>query len=133
MVVVIVGIQFVPVERSNPEVTGEIDAPAEVAEVLQRSCYDCHSNETTWPWYSRVAPVSWMLAHHVNEGREKLNFSTWDKLNGEKQSEIVHEIWEETSEGEMPLRTYLLLHPSAKLDDAALETLRAWSGGTREE
>ena len=67
-------IQFAPVDRSNPSVTGEVSAPDPIMAVLRNSCYDCHSNETRWPWYSRVAPLSWRIAQHVREGRGHLNF-----------------------------------------------------------
>lgn len=130
VLVVVIGIQFVPVDRSNPPVRGEIEAPPRVAEIFRRSCYDCHSHETDWPWYSRVAPVSWVLAHHVDEGRSELNFSTWSDLGEKDRSELVHDIWEETSEGHMPLREYLILHPEAKLSDEALETIHIWSGSS---
>ena len=130
---VFIGIQFIPVNRSNPPVHGEIQAPRAVSEVLQRSCYDCHSNETEWPWYSHVAPVSWVLVHHVDEGREEFNFSTWSELAEKDRSEIIHEIWEETSEGKMPLRSYLVIHPEAKLSEADIETLRKWSGSSKQE
>lgn len=133
VVVVLIAIQFVPVNRSNPPVQGEIQAPRAVSEVLRQSCYNCHSNETEWPWYSYVAPVSWMLVHHVEEGREKLNFSTWSELAEKDRSEIVREIYEETSEGKMPLRSYLVAHPEAKLSDEAIETLRKWSESSYEE
>jgi hypothetical protein len=95
-------IQFVPVDRTNPPVEGEVPAPPEVREVLQRACYDCHSNETNWPWYSRVAPVSWLVARDVHEGREHLNFSTWNRLSTRDQVEAMRESWEEVEEGEMP-------------------------------
>ena len=65
----LVVIQFIPVNRNNPEVTGEINAPEEVMAILRRSCYDCHSNETVWPWYSYVAPASWLISHAVHDGR----------------------------------------------------------------
>ena len=133
VVAILTGIQFVPVDRSNPPVQGEMRAPPAVSEVLRQSCYDCHSNETEWPWYSYVAPVSWMLAHHVDEGRDELNFSTWSDLAEKDRSELVHEISEETSEGKMPLRAYLILHPEAKLSDEALEILRTWSGSSQEK
>jgi hypothetical protein len=126
-IAVVIVIQFIPVDRSNPPVQGELNAPPAVAEILRASCYDCHSNETQWPWYSYVAPVSWMLAHHVGEGREKLNFSTWSDLAEKDRIKMVHEIWEETSQGQMPLRVYLIMHPKAKLSDGAIERLRMWS------
>ncbi len=123
----LVAIQFVPVDRSNPSATEDMQVAPNVSEVLRQSCYDCHSNETSWPWYSYVAPVSWMLAHHVHEGREKLNFSTWNTISEEKRLGLMHEVWEEISEGEMPLRGYLVLHPEAKLSSVEMEVLGKWS------
>ena len=87
MVVVLVGIQFIPVNRSNPPVEEEIPVLPEVKAILKRACYDCHSNETVWPGYSRVAPVSWLLAWDVGEGREELNFSTWNRYNQKKRGQ----------------------------------------------
>jgi len=124
---IVIAIQLVPVNRSNPPVRGEMVAPPRVVEVLRQSCYDCHSNETRWPWYSYVAPVSWFLAYHVNEAREELNFSTWNRLTEKDRTEALHEIWEEVSEGEMPLRGYLILHPGARLSEDALGILQAWT------
>jgi hypothetical protein len=124
------GIQLVPVDRSNPPVSGTVDAPAEVMAVLRKACFDCHSNETSWPWYSYVAPVSWLVAHDVEEGRKELNFSAWASLEAKKRAHKRKEVWEEVAEGEMPLRPYLLTHPQAKLDAAELETLRVWANGS---
>lgn len=121
--------QFVPVDRSNPVAGQEIEAPAEVAAVLERACYDCHSNETVWPAYSRVAPVSWLVARDVHEGREHLNYSTWDRYSLEERTELMEETLEEIVEGEMPMKTYLLLHPEAKLSAEDLAVLRAWTLG----
>jgi hypothetical protein len=121
-------IQLVPVDRENPPVTSEVAAPEPVRAVLRRSCYDCHSHETRWPWYARVAPVSWLVAHDVHEGREHLNFSTWDRYDAKKRRELREEAWEEVDEGEMPLWFYLPLHPDARLSDADRAALRAWGG-----
>jgi len=122
-------IQFVPVDRSNPPVTGEISAPDPVLEVLRGSCYDCHSNETVWPWYSRVAPVSWRIADHVREAREHLNFSEWQGLPQEDRDHALEEIWEEVEKGAMPLSDYLRMHPESVLTDPQRETLRRWTEG----
>jgi hypothetical protein len=128
-----VAIQFVPVTRTNPPVTGEIEAPDAVTAVLARSCYDCHSHETQWPWYSRVAPVSWLVAHDVEEGREHLNFSTWTELSSETRAHLTHEIVEEVEEGEMPLKVYLLMHADAEVSAEDLETLRGWAAEAETE
>ena len=120
-------IQFVPVSRKNPPVESEIPAPAEVRGILRRACYDCHSNETVWPWYARVAPASWLVAHDVEEGREHMNFSTWNLVPARKQAALPEKIWEEVEEGEMPLWYYLPAHPAARLSAADRSVLRAWS------
>ena len=125
--VALAAIQFVPVVRSNPSVTAELQAPPEVAAVLRRACYDCHSNETVWPWYSYVAPVSWLVAHDVEEGRHSLNFSTWGEGSAKRQAHEREEVWEMVESGEMPLWFYVPLHPEAKLADADRAVLRAWS------
>jgi hypothetical protein len=127
VVVGLVVIQLVPVERTNPPVEGEVPAPPEVREVLRRACYDCHSNETVWPWYSRVAPVSWLVARDVRKGREELNFSTWNRLNTKDQVEKMKESWEEVDEGEMPPWFYLPAHRDARLSDRDRALLREWS------
>jgi len=121
-------IQLVPVSRSNPPVTADQAAPPAVQEVLRRACYDCHSNETVWPWYSRVAPVSWLLAHDVSEGRDALNFSKTGALLPKVLTDLKAEIWQEVSAGEMPPKTYLLTHSHARLSDADREVLGAWIG-----
>ena len=126
LAVLLLGIQLVPVDRSNPPVQGEIEAPAEVMSVIEESCYDCHSNEVRWPWYAHVAPASWLVAHDVEEGREHLNFSAWSQYDAEERAEKLEEIWEEVEDGKMPLDKYLWLHSDARLTDADRETLRAW-------
>jgi hypothetical protein len=111
-------------------VTADLRAPEEVKSILRRACYDCHSNETVWPWYSRVAPVSWLLGHDVDEGRESLNFSTWAAYGAPKRTKLMRETVEEVSEREMPPWYYVLVHPEARLSAADLETLRAWATAT---
>lgn len=122
-------IQLVPYGRNhtNPPVHSEPnwDSP-QTRELAQRACFDCHSNETVWPWYSNVAPISWLVQHDTEEGREHLNFSAWnDGGKGEKPEEIVETI----AEGEMPLKVYLITHPEARLTDiekkALMEGLQA--------
>jgi len=126
--VAFIAIQFVPVSRSNPPVQGDFRGSTEVVSVLRRACYDCHSNQTVWPWYSRVAPVSWVIAHDVTEGRAELNFSTWDQLSTEKQAKAMKESWKEVAEGEMPTWYYVVLHPEARLSANDQSVLQAWSG-----
>jgi hypothetical protein len=128
-------IQVVPVDRTNPSVETEVSASPEVRAVLRRACYDCHSNETVWPWYSRIAPVSWQVARDVREGRAALNFSTWNRLDPKNRLEAMHESAEKVAEGEMPPAIYLPTHPEARLSVADRSLLSAWSpspgGGSR--
>ena len=119
-------LQFVPVDRENPPVPGDFDGPPAVRDILVRSCYDCHSNLTRWPWYSRVAPISFLVAHDVEEGRSKLNFSQWGTYGQAERAHQVAEIQEVIEEGEMPLPIYLLMHGEAKLSGGDLQTLRGW-------
>jgi hypothetical protein len=126
LAVLVVGIQFIPVERSNPPVTQEIDAPANVKSILETSCYDCHSNKTNWPWYSYVAPVSFLVASDVNEGREHVNFSEWDRYDGKKRTKILEEMLEEVEKGKMPLSKYIIVHPEAEMDKSKIASLKDW-------
>ncbi len=134
LAVLFLAIQFIPVDRSNPPVGTEMPAPPEVRAILQRSCYDCHSNQTVWPWYSRVAPVSWLVAYDVRKGREELNFSEWGHVSPEEEDYIRFEIVEEIEEGEMPLPVYLRMHPKARPTAEETAILRNWAesppGGT---
>jgi hypothetical protein len=129
IVVLFLAIQFVPVDRANPAVQTQVPASAEARAILKRACYDCHSNQTVWPWYSYVAPMSWLVAKDVKEGREKLNYSTWNLMSAEEQAEGVKESWEKIQSGEMPLWFYLPLHPEAKLSPADRAVLQAWASG----
>ena len=126
LAIIVVGIQFIPVERSNPPVTGKIDAPSNVLSILKASCFDCHSNETEWPWYSYVAPVSFLVSADVEDGRKRVNFSEWDKYDDEKRTKKLDAIIEEVDEGEMPLSKYTLMHPDAKMDQAKIKVLKDW-------
>jgi hypothetical protein len=112
-------IQFIPVQRDNPTITEEVKWDSAQTRLLaQRACFDCHSNESVWPWYSYVAPISLRVASHVHGGREQLNFSEWDQPN-----EDFEEIEEVISRGEMPLSDYLLMHPEAALSDVEKQQL----------
>lgn len=133
MIVLFVGIQFVPVTKTNPPVTGEIKAPEDVMQILRTSCYDCHSNEVKWPWYSNIAPASWLVVYDVNEAREHLNFSEWQSYSAEDQAEDIEEIWEEIEEGEMPLWYYLIAHSEAELSENDKETIKNWVHTTSSE
>lgn len=130
VVVAFMAIQLVPVDRSNPPVEAEVPATPEARTILRRACYDCHSHETVWPWYSRVAPVSWLVARDVREGREELDFSTWDRYSTKQQVKKLQESWAEIAEGEMPPWYYLPVHRDAVLSAEDRAVLRKWALGT---
>jgi hypothetical protein len=134
IVVAFLAIQAVPYGRghSNPQVRAEPawDSPA-TRDLVASACFDCHSNETSWPWYSNIAPLSWYIQHDVNEGRSVLNFSEWDRPQRQ-----AGEIAEVVQEGEMPPSYYKFLHPSARLSSeekqALIQGLLATLGGSAE-
>jgi hypothetical protein len=120
-------IQFRTVERDNPPVEETIDAPPEVLALLQRSCFDCHSHQSDWPWYSRIAPASWVVAEDVQHAREHLNFSTWNRYDPDERADLYEEIAEEVSAEAMPLPLYLFGHPRARPTDAERARIVAWA------
>ena len=124
--VVLVLIQLVPLDRENPPVTQDIGAPPEVDAILRRSCYDCHSNEVRWPWYSYVAPVSYLVTQDVAAGRFMLNFSEWDTYDEDMRFSLVLDIYDFAESGEMPLDVYTSMHGDAVLSEAELEVLSDW-------
>lgn len=121
LAILVGAVQFVPVDRSNPPVSREVRWDSDATrDLARRACYDCHSNETVWPWYARVAPASWLVARDVREGRQHLNFSTWDQPN-----EDPEKILDMVRDGDMPLKKYTLLHPEARLNDQERAALLA--------
>lgn len=130
-VVLLVSLQLVPVDRSNPPITAALQPDGEVGDVLRAACMDCHSNETVWPWYARVAPVSFFVADHVEEGREHLNLSTFGEAAPRRQDHMLEEFVEVLEEGEMPLRSYTLGHPEARLTDQQRQLLMEWARAER--
>lgn len=127
LIIAFVLIQFIQTERTNPPVYSDTKTSPEVKVVLKRACYDCHSNETVWPWYSKIAPFSWFIVHHVNEGREYLNFSRWDEYSVKQKVELIKESLEEVEEGEMPPWVYIPAHPDALITQKDLKILKEWA------
>jgi Haem-binding domain len=126
-IVLLIGFQLVPIDATNPPVESDIPTHPEVKAVLRRACYDCHSNETVWPWYSRFAPISWMISRDVHEGRSELNFSTWDQYTAEEQLKKLKDSWGEVEEGGMPPWYYLSVHRDAALSSADRALLWQWT------
>lgn len=127
LVAVVVGIQFVPVERTNPPVRTTIDAPDDVERILRQACWDCHSNETDWPWYAHVAPVSWLVAGDVQEARGEMNLTEWPADDPEEVEDLVQEIGEEIEADGMPLERYRWLHSEGRLSPEEKRVLIDWS------
>lgn len=133
LALVFLGIQFVPnelpvVETNNPgDIMQSGLVSQDVAALLKKSCYDCHSNESIYPWYSHIAPSSWLVAKDIREGRAELNFSTWDDYDMMEKLGLLDDISIQIGEGEMPMGIYLLMHPSSKLDDAQRQLIIEWA------
>lgn len=129
VVIVLALIQLIPVDRDNPiaDPSDEIMFQGNVKNIIRAACYDCHSNNTTWPWYSYVAPVSWFIASDVHEGRRKMNFSEWNKYSEKRSQRKMHDIGEEVEEGEMPLPMYVLMHSKADLNENQRKILINWA------
>ena len=122
----LVALQLVPVERRNPPVRSEIPAPEAALALLRAACYDCHSNETRWPWYSHVAPFSWLIARDVSWGRDAVNYSEWDRYGPGEQQELIELTLAEIDSGRMPLAYYLPLHPDARVERAERDVIESW-------
>jgi hypothetical protein len=131
--VLVAGIQFIRPDRTNPPVDPALvlATPADVQAILDRSCADCHSSNTHWPWYSNIAPVSWRLADHVKEGRNELSFSEFGAYTPKKAAHKMEEVCEQVKKGEMPLKDYLLLHNGSRLSEADKQRLCEWSTSER--
>jgi len=124
-------IQFIRPNKniSNNElnsISTALEVPTEVQQILKTSCNDCHSNNTAYPWYSEIAPVSWYLASHVNDGKEHLNFSEWALYNENQKNHIIEDLLEELEEKEMPLKSYLIIHENAKMTAEQYKVLFNW-------
>jgi len=137
VVLVVIGIQFIPRNHEAPEVNpveafSADNAPSELA-LLKAACYDCHSNETEYPWYAYVQPLALWLDHHVEEGREELNFSTWNTYSIKEMDHKLEESIEMMEKGEMPLKSFTWTHPEARLSDAERTQLTAWFAKLRTE
>ena len=132
LLVAFVGIQFIPTNRNHSEEVPPSDfmlvknVPTEVKSILMISCYDCHSNNTHYPWYQKVQPVSWYLEGHIEDGKEELNFSDFGSYSDRMQKAKMRSIISQVEDGKMPLPSYTLLHPEAKLTAEEKQLLAKW-------
>lgn len=133
LAVIFVALQFKQPDRTNPPenpadtLEARLNVPADVKAVLDRSCADCHTNRTSWPFYSYIAPMSWFVADHVHEGRRELNFSVWGTYEPRRQRRKLNEICEQVESGAMPLESYLIIHRNAKLAPEEAQLLCTWA------
>ena len=130
-------IQLVPVDRSNPHVDPahsiySSPPPAEVSAVFQRSCKNCHSDETAWPWYSYVAPVSWVVANDVHQARKAFNLSRWGTYSDQRKEDKLEEICEQVTKGDMPDRKYAIFHREARVTAQERDAVCQWTEDSRQ-
>ena len=129
----IVLIQFFHPERNSGNNTSDVDfltvtsAPDSLAAIFKNSCYDCHSNQTNYPWYSYISPVSWFLNKHIEEGKEELNLSQFGNLDKNQKIGVLSDICEELESGSMPLKSYLIIHRKALVNLADAEAICDWT------
>ena len=130
-------LQFFQIDKINPIVDQKNDflvfknTPQNVATIIKSACYDCHSNETIYPWYTNVQPFGWFLKDHIDEGRKELNFSTFATYEPSKQTKKLDEAIEEVQKGEMPLDTYTIIHQNAKLTEEQKQILVSYFKQTK--
>ncbi|UJH91889.1 heme-binding domain-containing protein [Antarcticibacterium sp. 1MA-6-2] len=132
LLVVFVGIQFIPTNRNTSDYIPQSDftevfeVPENINTILQTSCYDCHSNNTNYPWYNKIQPLTWYLNDHIEKGKEELNFSEFGEYSSRRQSSKLRSISSQVEDGEMPLSSYTLVHWDAKLSAKEKEVFIAW-------
>lgn len=139
-IVLVLGIivaQFIRPDLSNPPVNAaetleaSVQVPDNISVILKRSCSDCHSNNTAYPWYSRISPVSWWLKGHIDDGRKEMNFSVWATYQPRRKAKKLEEICEQINEKEMPLPSYTWIHRSAVLSAEDSRALCDWASAEK--
>jgi len=137
IVIAFIAGQFIRPDFTNPPVVeadtleASMQVPEQVDAILNRSCVDCHTNKTVYPWYSKIAPVSWWLGNHISEGRRELNMSVWNTYSPKKKANKLNEICEQVESGEMPLPSYLWIHRYAVLKEGETKTLCDWANAEK--
>ena len=138
LLIVFVGIQFVPTNRNqsteilDTDFSKTFEVPQDVQQLLETSCYDCHSNNTNYPWYNKIQPVSWFLEHHIEEGKEELNFSDFGSYSGRKQKSKLKSVISQIEDDKMPMPSYTVMHADAKLSEADKKLLINWVANLRD-
>ncbi|MDP3359721.1 MAG: heme-binding domain-containing protein [Lutibacter sp.] len=124
-------IQFIKIEKNESKnemnsISTVMEIPVEANSIIKTSCLDCHSNSTNYPWYNKIAPASWFLANHVNDGKEHLNFSEWTTYNKDQKQHIIKNLKGVLNERQMPLKTYVLVHKELGLSENQYQILYDW-------
>jgi hypothetical protein len=145
ILVVLIVVQFIQPSRNlggptTNDITRVVTVPDDVMTLLKKSCYDCHSNHTNYPWYSRITPVNWWLDNHIRDGKHELNFSEFASYSAKKMSKKLDEASELVQKKEMPLGSYTFIHTDAKLNEQQRTRIVEWAdaasqkfGGSDEE
>lgn len=130
--VALIGIQFIPTKRNQSEIVPDTDfirtynPPKEVASVLRTSCYDCHSNNTEYPWYNKIQPAAMYLEDHIQHGKEEFNFSEFSEYSDRRKTSKLKSFIRQVEQDEMPLDSYTLIHQNAKISDSEKELVLTW-------
>ncbi|MBL6970479.1 MAG: heme-binding domain-containing protein [Campylobacterales bacterium] len=129
IIILFISLQLIQINKHNPTVDTqlEIKAPKEIMTIFKKACYDCHSNETKWPWYSSIAPMSWSISSHVEDGRKWLNFSVWENYSQEEKEKKIKEIFRAVYIA-MPPSDYIYFHDEASLTKEERTYVRDWTG-----
>lgn len=132
LAVIFIIMQFFTIDKTNPIADQSLDfvemtnPPQNISLLLKSTCYDCHSYHTKYPWYTNIAPFSWIIADHIKEGRKELNFSEWGNYTAKRADHKLEECYEEVEEGEMPLKGYTLIHTESRLSESERAELIGW-------
>lgn len=132
LLIVFIGIQFIPTTRNQSsdiqvtDIVKSFQVPEKIEKIFKTSCYDCHSNNTNYPWYNKMQPVAWFLEDHIKEGKSELNFSEFGAYSKRRQKSKFKSIASQIEDGEMPLSSYTMLHQDAKLSSNDKEEVLAW-------
>ena len=121
-----------PETQQDSNIEKVLSVPSEVSSILQNNCYDCHSNDTEYPWYAEIQPIHWWINHHIEEGKHELNFDEFANYSIRRQYKKLEEINEEVKDGEMPLKAYTLIHKDAQLNAAQKQTIANWVSAAQE-
>ncbi|WP_111309776.1 heme-binding domain-containing protein [Confluentibacter sediminis] len=138
LLIAFVGLQFIPTERNQSDVVPKTDfllvnnTPQNLATLLKTSCYDCHSNNTEYPWYNKIQPTSWYLEDHIRHGKGEFNFNLWDELSDRRKSSKLKSIISQIENNEMPLESYTLIHRDAIFSESEKEAIITYMTNLKE-